>query len=408
MSGFTVVIVATAIAGIAGYLVTWLVYRQVGAASYTVFAIFWAALYLVVGGLAGIQQEITRATYRIESGSRTFPSRARNFAIVASLSVFCGVLFSALLWVDSVFPQGGWTLVWPLAVGAGSYVLVATLSGSLYGISQWRSLGLMIGADGVLRLALLLVALMMTQNILVLAWVVALPFPLVILLLWPVIRGGLIGRTDLDVRYLPLVWNVSRTVLASISTAVLVSGFPLLLGVTAHAEDPALVGELIFTITLTRAPLIVTVMSLQSYLVVKFRDHPASGLVIFIRAQAVIIGGAAILALLGSWLGPIVFTWISGKPGSVDGLFIALLVGSSALVAALCVSGSAVLALSQHKIYSLGWLAAAVVTIVIMILPLALDCRVGIALIAGPVAGLLLHCFWLLTVGGRLKGKTVS
>ncbi len=407
VNGFVVVIAATAIAGIAGYLVTWLVYRHVGAASYTLFAVFWAALYLVVGGISGIQQEITRATHRIEPGSRILPNRARNFAAVASLVVFASILMSAFLWVDHVFPRGGWSLVWPLAVGAGSYVLVATLSGSLYGISQWRSLGLLIGADGVLRLAMLLVALTITQNIVVLAWVVALPFPLAIMLLWPIIRGEFVGRTDLDVGYRPLVWNVSRTVLASVSTAVLVSGFPLLLGVTFQAENLALVGELIFTITLTRAPLIVTVMSLQSYFVVKFRDQPASWLRTFLMAQAVILLGAAVLAVLGWWLGASALGWISGAPASIDGGFIALLVASSALVASLSISGSAVLARSQHRVYSLGWVAAAAVTIAVMISPIGLLPRVGITLVAGPVAGLVIHCAWLLASGNKLKGRSI-
>lgn len=396
LDGFVLIVVATVITGVAGYLVTWLVYRQIGPAPYALFAIFWAALYLVIGGLSGIQQEITRATHTVEFGSRTRPSRARNFAAVVAIVVFVGVIATATLWVEPVFPQVGWPLVWPLAVGAASYVLVATLCGSLYGVTQWRSLALMISVDGLLRLAMFVAGLAITHDIVVLAWIVALPFPLAVMLLWPVIRKEFVGRSELDVGYRVLTWNVSRTVLASISTAVLVSGFPLLLGVTAQAEDPALVGELIFTITLTRAPLIVTVMSLQSYFIVRFRDQPGTWWRTFLGAQGVVIVGAVVLATLGWWLGPAVFSWVSGAPVSLDGTIIAILVASSALVAALCISAPAVLARSQHFVYSLGWVAAAVVTIVVMVMPMDFLMRVSLALLIGPVAGLIVHLAWLI------------
>jgi hypothetical protein len=236
---------------------------------------------------------------------------------------------------------------------------------------------------------------------------VALPFPLTILVLWPVIRGGFVGRSELDVGYRALSWNVSRTVLASVSTAVLVSGFPLLLGVTSRGETAALVGELIFTITLTRAPLIVTVMSLQSYFVVRFRDSPARWWKTFLAVQSVIAGAAVVFAAAGWWLGPAVFTWVSGRPTALDGSLIAILVASSALVGSLCVSAPAVLARSQHFVYSLGWVVAAVVTVAIMFAPLDFLPRVGAALIVGPIAGLLVHLGWL-SIAARQKSSQAA
>jgi O-antigen/teichoic acid export membrane protein len=403
-SGALLILLATVVAGIAGYLVTFIVYREVGSAPYALFAVFWAALYLLVGALSGVQQEIARATRPIEIGDRVRASRARSFAIVLALLIGSAIVASAPLWASRVFADNAWPLVWPLAVGAVSYVLVATLSGSLYGASQWRSVALMIGVDGLLRLALLCVALVFTTDIVVLAWAVALPFPLAIMLLWPIIRGGFVGRTDLDVGHRGLSWNVARTVLASTSTAVLVSGFPLLLGAAAVSENQAFVGELIFTITLTRAPLIVTVMSLQSLLLVRFRDGSSSWLQLFIRVQGLIAAGTFIIAVLGWWLGPVVFEIVSGRPTVVDGTLIAVLVVSSGLVAALCVAAPAVLAQGQHMVYSLGWLVAALVTVVAMLIPGGLVERVTLALIAGPISGLIVHCVWLAVSRKTVRG----
>lgn len=405
--GATQIIGATAVAGVAGYLVTWLVYRVVGPAPYALFAIFWASLYLGVGALSGIQQEVTRATHPIEPGTRHGASRARAFGVAAALLVLVATLASAVLWVDAVFPSDGWSLVWPLAVGASAYVLVATLSGSLYGVSQWRSLALMISTDGVLRLALVGAILTTTNDIVALAWAVALPFPLAIMLLWPVIRRHFVGRSDIDVGYGRLTWNVARTVLAAVSTAVLVSAFPLLLGVTARGTDEALIGELIFTLTLTRAPLVVSVMALQSYFIVQFRQRVHHWAGFLLRVMGVLAAGGVVLALAGWWLGPPVFELVSGAPVTLEGGIIAVMVASSALVGALSVSGSAVLGRGGHLAYSAGWLVAALATVVIMVLPVDdILLRVGIATVAAPVLGLAVHAGWLVGTGRRTPRET--
>lgn len=398
LNGFQLILAATAISGIAGYLVTWFVYRQIGAAAYATFAIFWAALFLVVGGLSGIQQEITRATRPLPPESLQQRNAAKTFGVALAVVIFVLILATASLWATAVFRDLGWSLVWPLAVGSACYVLVATLAGSLYGLSNWRPLAAMIVADGVLRLLLLVVVLAMTQDPVVLAWAVALPFPLVILLLWPFLRAGLAGQGVIDVGFKALSWNVSRTVLASISSAVLISGFPLVLGVFGRAEQPALLGELIFVITLVRAPLIIIAMSLQSYFVVQFRDQITGGWKLFLQAQGVITGGGAAIAVLGWFFGPVVFGWVSGQPVTLSGTYFAILVASSALVASLCVSGPAVLARSQHVQYSVGWVVAAIATVGIMMLPVDFQPKVALTLILGPVAGLVVHLGALVVV----------
>ncbi len=405
--GAPLIIGATAIAGVAGYAITFLVFRFVGAAPYAAFAAFWAAMYLVVGGLSGIQQEIARATHPIAEGTRTRPSRARNFGLVAAAGVLVLVLATSPAWAHLAFAQSSGALVYPLAVGTASYVLVATLTGSLYGVSQWRSIFLMIITDGLLRLVLVVVVLALTRDIVWIAWAAALPFPLAVIILWRFIRAGLVGRSDLDVGYRPLAWNVARTVLASVSTAVLVSGFPLILAVAGAGSSPAFVGHLIFAITITRAPLIVTVMALQSFFVVRFRDRGRSPGRALGAILAVVLGGGVVLAALAWWIGAPILHWLSGGSTGIDGAFMGILVISSAGVAALTVTGSAVLARSRHFIYSFGWVLSALTTIVFMSLPLPLVSRIESALLAGPLVGLLFHLAWL-AVARRSQTDTAA
>jgi hypothetical protein len=405
VDGFPLIIAATGIAGIAGYVVTLLVYNEASPAGYAVFAVFWAGLYLVIGGLAGIQQEVARSTRPVESSTGAGITRARNFAVVAALLVFVLVVATAPAWVRSVFPVTGWALVWPLAVGVASYVLVATLSGALYGISQWRWLAVMTAGDGLLRLAVLLVALQFTHDVVILTWAVVLPFPMTIVVLWPLVRRDLVARSELDVGYGPLTRNVSRVLIASVASAALVSGFPLLLGVAAQGERPALVAELIFTITLARAPLVVSIMALQSYFVVRFRNEGAAWWRSLLAVMGIIAAGGLVLAVLAWFLGPAVFDLVSAKEVTLDGPFIALLVVSSALVGALSVTGSAVLARSAHVVYSLGWAGAAVATVVVVFWPGDLMPRVSAALIIGPTVGLVVQLCWLVS-RPRISART--
>jgi O-antigen/teichoic acid export membrane protein len=391
LPGLTLILIATAIAGLAGYFITWLVPRVIGFSQYSVYAIFWSFLFLVVSGLSGIQQEVTRATHPVERVDNTSRSRVGIFAFAVAAAVGALVIASAPLWVHQAFPTAGWALVWPLAVGTAFYVLVAAISGSLYGVSGWRYLFWMICADAILRLIGIGVALTLTNNVVVLAWIVAIPFPAVAILLWPWVRRPLVGRTRIDVGTRRLIWNVSRTIVAAGSMGLMVSGFPFLLGLTSSSAPKAELGLLILAVTLTRAPLIVVVMALQSFLVVFFRGKTDAFGASFARVVGLIFGTGAILAIVAGWLGPSVFRLLFPAETAPAGWLLSVLVVSSALVGALCVSGPAVLSLGRHGVYSAGWLIAAVVTIVCIALPTGLVTRCVVALLVGPITGLTIH-----------------
>lgn len=388
--GFALVLVATGVAGLSGFASTSLAAGVIGPAGYATFAIYWSTLYLLVGTLSGIQQEVTRATYRTPF-SATRVSRARNFALVGGVVVLIALLGSASLWVDLVFPDYGVALVWPVAIGAASYVGVATFAGSLFGISEWVPLAVAIGLDGVLRLVALSVALLITRDIPTLAWAVALPLPLTLLILWPIFRRRLVGLSDLDVCYRRLTANVAGTIVAAASTSVIISGFPLVLGVTAGDSSNEDLSVLILALTLTRAPVVVTAMSLQGYFIVRFRDDPAAVWRTLVLGLTAIAGAAAVLALIGWLIGPAVFVAVFGEAYFLDGGVLAALIASSALVGGLCLSGPAELAASRHAAYVTGWMVGALVTVGMLLIPLDLEPRVVLALVVGPSTGLLVH-----------------
>jgi O-antigen/teichoic acid export membrane protein len=405
LSGFSLILIATIVSGVASYVVTSIVFRQLDAATYAVFAIFWSFLYLVVGALFGIQQEVTRGTREVPAGAPARVSRARNFGLVAGVTVFVVIVASAPLWVDSAFPGDGWALVWPLAVGAASFVMVAVLCGSLYGISGWVPLALLMITDSFLRLIGIVVVLAVTDDTVALAWAVALPFPGALVILWPFIRRTIVGRTQLDVGYRAVTWNVARTMVAAASTGIMVSGFPLVLQFTSSGESAALVGLYVFCITLTRAPLIVIAMSLQSYLIVVFRDAGAGFWRLFLRLQGVLVAAGIVLAAGVWWLGPPLFEFLFPDKQVPDGAFLAALIASSALVGSLCVSAPAVLARSEHVVYAAGWVVSAIVTVCALLLPVDFTTRTVLSLLVGPAAGILLYGGYLLRV--RASGRVL-
>lgn len=406
-NGFARVLVATAIAGVCGYLITWWVARQIGLSAYAVFAVFWAFIYLIIGSISGIQQEIARATHPVTNRSES-NSHAVRFGMVTSILVFVVVVGTAPFWVEAAFPIQRWALVWPLATGAASFVFIAIVSGTFYGIGAWHPLSVMIVLDPALRLAVLVAALYFSQDLVLLAWLVALPIPATVVLLLPRIRSTMSGRSRIDVGYRRLTWNAARVVLAAAALSVMVSGFPFVIGVTSRGEDAAKVGLLILAITLSRAPLVVTVMALQSFLIVRFRGLQSSIWKPFLRMQALLFGAAAILGAAGWVLGPWLFTVLFPNSPAPDGWLLAILVLSSALVASMCISASALLSRSQHIAFSAGWVTAAVVTVGCEMTPGELVPRTLLALLAGPVAGLAVHVALLARRSARLPREPLT
>jgi hypothetical protein len=406
LSGFTLILIATGISGVTSYVAQTVVFGTLDSDVYAVFAIFWSFMYLVVGTLAGIQQEVTRGTRAQAVGATPQVNRARNFGIAAAAVVFVAVVASAPLWVGAAFPGEGWAFVWPLAIGTASSVMVAVLCGSLYGISQWKPLAALMVTDALLRLVGIVVVIVAGGGTVALAWAVALPLPGAIVLLWPFIRRSIVGKTQLDVGYRAVTWNAARTMVAAVSTGVMVSGFPLVLQFTSGDETTALVGLYVFCITLARAPLIVVAMSLQSYFLVTFRDAGSAFWHPFLRLQGVVFGGGIALAALAWWLGPAVFAFVYPDKQTPDGVFLAVLIVSSALVGSMCVSAPAVLARSEHVVYALGWVVAAVVTVVVLLLPFDFTERTVLSLVLGPVAGLVVYGTYLVRAHGADRAST--
>jgi len=160
---------------------------------------------------------------------------------------------------------------------------------------------------------------------------------------------------------------------------------------TGDTVSPDAFGSLTYAITLTRAPIVIVVLALQSYLVVVFRSHADAVLGWVARLSALVLVGAGLLALLAWWLGPWALSVLFRRSDVLAGGTIGLLVATAGLVGVLCVTGAATLSRAQHGAFAGGWILAAVVTVGVLLLPLGLHERTILALTIGPAAGLLLQ-----------------
>jgi len=397
-NGFVLILAATALVGIAGYLITIWVPAIIGIAPYATFAVFWAFTFLVAAALTGIQQEITRGTQVRLPGDSTRSGQAGRFALMAFVVVLAVMLGTAPFWQAAVFPEHGWAMVFPLAVGAASYVPLAVLAGSLYGVSHWKALFALISIEGLLRLVLVIAVAYLMPDAVAFAWAIAIPFPVAVLAVWPFARARIVGKTRLDVTLPQLTWNVGRTIVAAAAMGIMISGFPLVLKLTSPTVSADDLGIIVLAATLTRAPLIVVGMALQSFLIVFFRTRAAQFWRTLLMLEGAVLAVGLVLAVLGYLLGPPIFAFVYPKAPTVDGWIIAILVLSSALVGALCVSAPAVLSRNAHAAFSAGWIVAALTTIGCLLLPLGFIERTVLALLVGPAVGVLLHAVYLAVV----------
>ena len=278
-----------------------------------------------------------------------------------------------------------------LVVGAVGSTLIAVLTGLCYGLHRWRAIAAFIVSDALLRGAFIAVALALNTGVVGLAWAIAAPFAVVFAVACVVVAPAAHRDLALDADSRRLARNSLSTVGAAIAAALMGSGLPLVLGVTSSRTDPALLASLILGITLLRAPLMIPLLAMQSYLIVTFRDAPAVVAARLVRWIAALLGATGVLAVAAALLGPAVLDWLYRGRYHLDAAECALILVSAGLTAVLFLTGPAVLARSAHGWYAAGWAAASAAMIGMLVLPVADPARILVAICAAPVVGIIVH-----------------
>lgn len=397
-SGLRWILLSTAVAGLLGYVIQVAAPRLLDGASYVSFSVLWSTIYLCVAAMSGTQQEVARASRPSTGHSpntvlRTFTLSAIAVVVMIALAVAAWLAATAL----SLSFIG---LAAVLSVGFVGYLLNAVLSGVLYGLQLWRGVALVTALDAAMRIVFLAVAFTFGADAIWLGLGIAFPFGLSFTLAWFVLRRRVVGRFALDVGFASLSRNVLSTVGAAACSGVMISGLPLLIGATSATIPASAVGALLMAINLTRAPIVVPVVAMQSYLISavfrdRDRDSTSPGRLFGLLGAA--LAFMAILSAIAYLLGPWLIGLISAGTFEIDAPVIATVVFSAGLVALMCVTGPALVARGSHLANIAGWGIAAALTVGCLVVPVDFTARTLVALTAPAIAGLIAHVIALLS-----------
>ncbi|KRE74043.1 hypothetical protein ASG77_04620 [Arthrobacter sp. Soil762] len=387
---------ASIVAAAAGFVVLVIAGNHLRPEEYAQFSVFWGALFGVFGVLSGIQSETTRAVRSAETlganhvGNRPHPTVMANGLLVGTILAVLVVL-SSWLWAPSVLGSKTPWLLPTLAVAAIAYSGHSALAGAAAGRQDWTLYSKLMGAEALVRLAIVGAVVLIGVGLLGLEVACALAafLWLLFLLLSPAARRAAAARADApSSAYLK---QTGHAVLSSSATAALIVGFPVILSFTSTTEELTTAGGLLLAIQLTRAPIMVPLQAFQGVAISSFVNQRHRGIRALVRPAALclavgMVGGIG-AGLLGPWLMELLF------PGKYDvpAWLLSTLTFDAALMAILTLTGTAALAVGMHRGYSAGWVSGTVVSLLCLLLPLPLSVRTAVALAAGPAVGAAIH-----------------
>lgn len=413
---------ATLFAALSGFVVLWVASWTLDAGTQMpLFQAYWSLFFASAGFIDGITQETTRAVAAARAERVRGTANPWRLAGVAAAAVAAVTLASGVLAMSHFIPPTPGLATGLLAFGLASYVFQAVLSGILSGSGLWNQYASLVALDSGIRLVLAGIAWWA-------GW--GLPAFLAITVIgaasWAVILGASGAarqqiRAALDVDRATFLRRVLSAVVATGASALLITGFPAMsttafataaaadaASEAAAAPDPAIgaaVAAINQAVLLTRAPVLVPLQRFQSALVVRFveqRDRIYSSLAVPIGAS-LSVGAVGFVA---AWLvGPWILRAFFPAELFVPGVPLGFLTFASALMGALIITGTAVLALEQHAWYVAGWVAGAAAAFgLLFALPAALGTSVAatviLSLTAGPLVGAAVHLAGLAGAAG--------
>ncbi len=381
------VLAAAGASGVAGYVVLVLAARVLDPATNATFLVYWGALFAVFGALIGVTTETTRAVFSAgDSGS----ARVVPLALGLGGAIALVVGLSGLAWAPRLFGDPWPGLLAAMVVGIVLFTSHAALVGSAAGSAAWASYSLLVGSEAVCRLVLCAVAAVVGAQLVGLAWAVALACGTWLLL----VLAHPSYRRLMSVRARGSRASLIRRMLVACSaagvSALLLVGYPVLLRVTTPSEVFAGAAPIVLSVSLSRAPLMVPLGVYQNVLVTRVISDG-------VRVIRPVLAGLAAGTVIGSGLAWLAGPWLLhlvNPAYDVSGPVFAALVVSAGLMATLTITGAATVALDHHDAYLAGWMAATVVSLLVLLFPAGLEGRVISSLVAGPLVGVAIHLRW--------------
>lgn len=370
----------------AGWLTLVVVARSRGPGEYADFSVVWSVYFGIAGVLMGLQQETTRSLV----SARREPRRVGLVRAGAWTTV--AVVVAALLLGATGLVLGRANLD-DIGTSAGPALLAVPLlaaamvvNGALAAERRWNLLaGLTLG-DQLVRFGLVLLVVHVAPGqvaygaAMVGGLICFVPFIAIGWARRPAIAGTCPGF-------------VSRSVAAMVSSGcanVLVVGLPALITATGDASDQAR-GVLFAAILLTRTPVLLLAHSVRPVVVRVFVAHRSQLRASARRAAPFVVLAGAVATTIGWALGPWLLRLLFGPEFRVSGLLMAGLVLAAVVILLQTWTGVALAAIDRDVASTVGWLVAVAIAVGCLLLPMNLEQRTVLALLAGPGVGIAVH-----------------
>ncbi|MEZ5343145.1 MAG: hypothetical protein R2706_17415 [Acidimicrobiales bacterium] len=373
---------------------------------FAIFSTLWFTAYLIGPGLfIPLEQELARrvATARAKGLSPSADEKA-TLLIGTLATLVVGVALLAFAGpIGRQFFGGERRIVAVLAMAIASTGVAQWTKGMLAGRGLFTRYGILVGAEGLARVAILAVFVAIGPETVAPYTVAVAISPLgALFLLRRVTERGPSG----EVR--PILRQVATSlgVLASAQFAAqfLMNGVPLALAALGDPNDKETVGRVGAALVLARVPLFLF-QAIQASLLpglaalaelddmAAFRHRVRS-----VAAAISVLGLAAIAG--GAVLGPYATRTLFGPDFESSPAEFASLVASAIAVVLALVSAQALIALNRHRLAAVGWLIGAAAFVVLLGLPLSLLAKVLVAGIVGPSIALVAMVTMLSRAGG--------
>ena len=403
------VLMAAGVSGTAGYVVLVLAARVLDPATNAAFLVYWGALFAFFGALVGVTAETTRAVFsagvpRRHDRAGVEPAKGSTLVLGVALTLGGGIALlvgaTGPAWAPRLFGDDWLALLAALVTGIVLFTTHAALSGSAAGTSAWTPYSLLVGSEATSRLVLCAVVALLGGSLVGLAWAVSLASGMWIVWLCTSSRYRRLAAVRAPIDRAGLTRRMIAACTASGVSALLLVGYPVLLRITTPDDVFAGAAPIVLAVSLSRAPLMVPLGIYQNVLVTKVIMHGVRFLGPVLGALAgVTLVGAVLAWLIGPWLLRLI-----NPAYHVSGPMFAALVVTAGLVALLTITGAASLALDHHAVYLVGWIAATVVCLVVLVLaPWSLETRVVSSLVLGPGVGAAVH-----VLGGLRRHSTTT
>ena len=335
-----------------------------------VTGLWFATFALAPGFFLPLEQELGRALAARRAqglGGRPVVRRVLELGAALTLLVVVG-LIAAAPWLRTEYFRGSWAMVISLVLAIVAYAPTHLARGICAGTGRFGSYGIVLGADGVMRVLICLVlAAFSVKAVGAYGLGVALaPLVGVMVVGW---RRQLSTEPGPDTSWAEVTPNLGWLLLGSVMAAMLVNAAPLALSLLADKSQDAIVTRFGYGVILARVPLFLF-QAIQAALLPRLSRLAARGEMLeFRRGFLRLLTIVTCVGLAGTGAAYVV------GPFLVRRLYDATLTNRTLTVLALgsvfymvaLAAAQAVIALRGHSLVALGWTVGVAVFVVVTI-----------------------------------------